>query len=87
MEADPFIPGDLPMVGVGNQLQVGDPGRWRRRRLDSLGPSLRMRVTGDAVRHRPQALTSWNYAATVGRRVRVAFNAFARIDAMYGSSD
>jgi hypothetical protein len=30
VEPDPFIAGDLLLVGVGDQLQVGDPGRRRR---------------------------------------------------------
>ncbi len=50
MEADPLIGGDLLLVGVGDQLQVGDPGRRSWQRLGCFGSGFRVRVPGDQVR-------------------------------------
>jgi hypothetical protein len=42
VEADAVIVGDLVLVGVGDQLQVGDPGRWCWWRFGCLRPCLRV---------------------------------------------
>jgi hypothetical protein len=52
VETDAFVGGDLLVVGVGDQLQVGDPGRRGRDPFRRLGPGFRVGVAGDPVRHR-----------------------------------
>ena len=52
VEADAFVGGDLLVVGVGDQVQVGDPGRRRRGRLRCFGAGFRVCVAGDLERHR-----------------------------------
>ena len=42
----------LLVVGVGDQVQVGDPGRRCRCRLGCFGAGFRVGVAGDHVRHR-----------------------------------
>ncbi len=42
VEADAFLGGDLLVVGVGDQVQVGDPGRRCRGRLGCLGAGFRV---------------------------------------------
>jgi len=52
VEADAFVVGDALVVGFGDELQVGDPGRRHRWRLGCLGSGLGVGVAGDQVRHR-----------------------------------